>query len=130
METAKLVVGIIHIIFSVIIIALILLQSGKQAGLPGAVGGAADSFFGKNKSKTFDATLTRFTKICAICFLITSLFLAYGDAVINKNAASEVPTENTTNIEIPTDGETSVEGEIPAETENTEIAPAETGAEN
>ena len=75
METAKIIVGVIHIILSVIIIALILLQSGRQAGL-GAIGGAADSFFGKNKGKTMDAMLSRFTKICAIGFLVTSLFLA------------------------------------------------------
>lgn len=134
METAKLVVGIIHIILSVIIIALILLQSGKQAGLSGAIGGAADSFFGKNKGKTMDAIFARFTKICAILFLITSLFLAYGDAVVNKTST----TENATNAEIPVETETEVpvEGEVPAdaeapaETDNTEDAPADTGAEN
>lgn len=133
METAKLVVGIIHIILSIVIIALILLQSGKQAGLSGAIGGAADSFFGKNKGKTMDAIFARFTKICAIFFLITSLFLAYGDAVVNK--ASTTP-ENTTNVEIPAEDIESVEteapadAEAPAETENSEAAPADTGAEN
>ena len=130
METAKLIVGIVHIILSVIIIALILLQSGKQAGLPGAVGGAADSFFGKNKGRTMDAMLGRFTKVCAVAFLITSLFLAYGDAVINKNADADVTTEDLSNIELPAEDELFTETETPAETESTETAPEETGAEN
>ena len=86
METAKIIVGVIHILLSIAIIALILLQSGKQAGLSGAIGGAAESFFGKNKSRTMDAMLARFTRICAVGFLITSLFLAYGDTLVNDTA--------------------------------------------
>lgn len=90
MEIAKIIVGIIHILLSIILIALILLQSGKEAGLSGAVAGAADSFFGKNKGRTMDAIFSKFTKICAIGFLITSLFLAYGDSVI-KNTLAAAP---------------------------------------
>ncbi len=90
MEIAKIIVGIIHILLSIILIALILLQSGKEAGLSGAVAGAADSFFGKNKGRTMDAIFSKFTKICAIGFLITSLFLAYGDSVI-KNTPAATP---------------------------------------
>ncbi len=133
METAKLIVGIVHIVLSVIIIALILLQSGKQAGLPGAVGGAADSFFGKNKSRTMDAMLARLTKICAVGFLITSLFLAYGDAVVNKstNAGADA---NATNIELVDDVTESIDPEVvvdenaSAEAENPEEAPADENA--
>ncbi len=82
MNTAMTIVGILHILVSIVIILLILLQSGKAAGLSGAISGAADSFFGKNKGRTLDAIFARFTKICAVVFLLTSLFLAYGDSVI------------------------------------------------
>lgn len=92
MEIAKIVVGIIHILLSIVLIALILLQSGKEAGLSGAVSGAADSFFGKNKGRTMDAIFGKFTKICAIGFLITSLFLAYGDSIIKDAPATDVQT--------------------------------------
>ena len=90
MEIAKIIVGIVHIILSVLIIALILLQSGKQAGLSGAVAGAGESFFGKNKGKTLDAVFSKFTKICAIGFLCTSLFLAYSYAIGKAEVAPEV----------------------------------------
>ena len=116
MEIAKIVVGVVHILISIIIIALILLQSGKDAGMSGAVGGSADSFFGKNKGRTMDAMLSKFTKICAILFLITSLFLAYGDSVITKAPSEEVPVENV----VP-----SVEEEAPIE--GIEVNPVEEG---
>lgn len=90
MNTAMTIVGIVHILVAVAIICLILLQSGKTAGLSGAISGAADSFFGKNKGRTMDALFSRLTKICAVLFLLTSLFLAYGDK-INNAPATEAP---------------------------------------
>ena len=121
METAKIIVGVLHILLSIAIIALILLQSGKQAGLSGVIGGAADSFFGKNKGRTFDAMLARFTKICAVGFLITSLFLAYGDTIVNNVVPeAEVQTEAGTEapeVEVATEGEAAPEAETAPEGE-------------
>ena len=104
MEIARIIVGIVHIILSILIIALILLQSG----LSGAVAGAGESFFGKNKGRTLDAVFSRFTKICAIGFLCTSLFLAYSYAVGTKpetpvveEPAIEAPVEETPAVETP-----------------------------
>lgn len=94
MNTAMTIVGIVHILIAIVIICLILLQTGKTAGLSGAISGAADSFFGKNKGRTMDAMFSRLTKIFAVLFLITSLFLAYGDKVVNNSASA-----TTTNVE-------------------------------
>ena len=69
-------VTIIHVILSVILIAVVLLQSGKSAGLSGSIGGGAETFFGKNKAKTLDGILEKATAIVAILFVITSLVLA------------------------------------------------------
>lgn len=49
MEAAKWIVNILHIIFAISIIIIVLLQSGKQAGLSGSIAGGAETFFGKNK---------------------------------------------------------------------------------
>ena len=116
MEIAITIVGIVHVILSVLIIALILLQSGKQAGLSGAVAGAGESFFGKNKGRTMDAIFSRFTKICAVGFLCTSLFLAYAYATKDDGAATapseEIVTE-TRGVDIPLEA-TVVPAETPA----------------
>jgi protein translocase, SecG subunit len=56
-------------------IIIVLLQSGKQAGLSGSIAGGAETFFGKNKGRTLDAKLSKFTTVAAIVFLITSVVL-------------------------------------------------------
>lgn len=69
------IVSIIHILFCVSIIIIVLLQSGKQAGLSGSIAGGAETFFGKNKGRSIDAMLSKYTAFAAIAFLITSIVL-------------------------------------------------------
>jgi len=68
-------VNIVHIIICVAIIAIVLLQSGRSAGISGAISGGAETFFGKNKGRTIDAMLSKYTSVAAILFLITSIVL-------------------------------------------------------
>ena len=70
------IVTIVHVVLSVLLVATVLLQSGKSAGLSGSVGGGAETFFGKNKAKTLDGMLEKLTAVLAVLFIITSLFLA------------------------------------------------------
>ena len=57
------------------IIVVVLFQSGKSAGLSGAIGGVADSFLFPHKAKTWDAKLARATKWVGALFLILTLIL-------------------------------------------------------
>lgn len=66
---------ILHILFTFTLIVMVLLQSGKQAGLSGSISGGAETFFGKNKGRTIDSILSRFTAFAAIAFLVTSVWL-------------------------------------------------------
>lgn len=68
-------VQIAHIVVCLILIVVILLQSGKSYGLTGAIAGGAETFFGKNKGKTLDAKLSKWTSVAAILFIVTSLAL-------------------------------------------------------
>lgn len=70
-------VRIIHLILSIVLVAVVLLQSGKAQGLSGAIAGGSETFFGKNKSKTIDAILEKWTSVIAIGFLITSVALFF-----------------------------------------------------
>ena len=54
---------------------LAIFQSGKSAGLSGAIGGVADSFLAKNKAKTADAKLARATKWFGAVFLVLTMIL-------------------------------------------------------
>lgn len=75
MQTLQLIVQILHIIITVILIAVVLLQSGKQAGLSGSIAGGSETFFGKNKGRTIDAILSKWTSVVAVLFLVTSIVL-------------------------------------------------------
>ena len=74
MSVLSWIVTVIHIIFAISIIVIVLLQSGKSAGL-GSIAGGAETFFGKNKGRTLDAMLGKYTAFAAIAFLITSVLL-------------------------------------------------------
>lgn len=92
------VVGVIQIIVSIVLIASVLMQSAKKEGLSGVVGGASETFFGKNKGRTLDATFAVITTICAIVFLVSSLFLSYGMIAVENaenKKASEQQTQET-----------------------------------
>jgi len=65
------------IVSSIILIASILLQSGKSAGLSGSIGGGAEQIWGKNKARDYDDKFDKITKVSAIAFLISALLLAF-----------------------------------------------------
>ena len=75
METLNLVLTIIQVLCGQAVIAVVMLQSGKSAGLSGAIAGGADTFLSKNKAKSWDAKLARWTKWVAIGFMILTLVL-------------------------------------------------------
>lgn len=53
----KIAITVLQLLCGLGIILIVLFQSGKSAGLSGAIGGVADSFLAKNKAKTMDAKL-------------------------------------------------------------------------
>ncbi|ALS25610.1 preprotein translocase subunit SecG [Paenibacillus cisolokensis] len=68
---------ILLIVFSVGLIAVVLLQKGKSAGLSGAISGGAEHLFGKQKARGLDLFLQRLTVVLAVGFFILSLSVAY-----------------------------------------------------
>ena len=75
MTTAQLVLSIIYFVVALVLVAIVMLQSGKSAGLSSVFGGS-DTFLAKNKAKTTDARLARMTKWVAVVFMIlTVVFL-------------------------------------------------------
>ncbi len=72
MGALDIIMGIVLIIFSIVIIAVVLLQEGRQANI-GAISGAADSFMEKGKARTLDAILAKWTKIIAGVFFVLVL---------------------------------------------------------
>ena len=77
MESVQLILTIITVICALFLIAVVLLQSGKSAGLSGAIAGGMDTFLSKNKAKSWDAKLARWTKWVAIGFMIITLVICF-----------------------------------------------------
>ena len=69
------IISVLHILIALFLIAVVLLQSGKTAGLSGSIAGGAESFFGKNKGRTIDAILSKWTSVVAVLFIVTSVAL-------------------------------------------------------
>ena len=69
---------VLHLIVTVLLIVIVLLQEGKDPGMRGISGAApevGDSFFSKNSGRTNSAFLSRITCTLAVLFLITTLVL-------------------------------------------------------
>ncbi len=70
----EIILGAVLIIMSIAIIIVIILQEGNQQGV-GVVTGGADTFFSKNKARSIDAFLSRWTKVFAGIFVLAVLGL-------------------------------------------------------
>ena len=76
MTALKLIITIIQLLCGILLTAIVLLQSGKSAGLSGAIGGnSGGSFSAKAQSKTLDAKLAKYTKWVALAFVLLTFAL-------------------------------------------------------
>jgi preprotein translocase subunit SecG len=81
MSAVEIILGIVLMIFSVAITIVVLLQEGHEQNV-GVITGGADTFLTKNKARSVDAFLARWTKIIAIGFfvlvMVINAFLYFG----------------------------------------------------
>lgn len=74
MSTLTIIFTILQVISGLAVTVIVLMQSGKSAGLSGSISGGAETFF-KGKDKTLDAKLAKMTKWFALAFVILTLVL-------------------------------------------------------
>ncbi len=81
MSAYEYILGGVLILLSVAMVIIVLMQQSRNSGLSGAIAGGAETFFGKNKGRSIEAKLAKFTKYFAIAFFIltlgTTLLLAF-----------------------------------------------------
>lgn len=63
---------VLIVLSSLVLIASILLQPGKSAGLSGSIAGGAESLFGKKKAKGYEAVLAKVTTVSAVVFMLSA----------------------------------------------------------
>lgn len=77
MEILKTILTVIFILISLALTVIILMQEGKTAGL-GAVAGAADTYWGKNKGRSMEGMLVKITRILVALFIVLAIVLNAG----------------------------------------------------
>ena len=73
LSVLEIVVGSILLVLSLVVIFVVILQEGHRSGINGAISGGADTFLSKNKARTVDAFLARWTKWLAVAFFILAI---------------------------------------------------------
>lgn len=77
MEALRVILTIVFIIVCIALVAIVLLQEGKSAGL-GAIAGGAETYWGKNKGRSMEGTLVKLTKYLVIAFIVIAAILNIG----------------------------------------------------
>ena len=75
MEVLKVILTVLEVIASVALIGVVLMQSGKEAGLSGAIAGNSDSYMSKSKNGGLDKLLAKSTKWIALAWILLTLIL-------------------------------------------------------
>jgi len=76
MSVPAIILSVIQMLCGLVVILIVLFQSGKSEGLSGAIGGVADTFMAKGKAKSLDAKLAKATKWAGAVFIILTLVLS------------------------------------------------------
>ena len=66
---------LVYILVCCVLTVIVLMQEGKQAGLTGAISGAAETYWGNNKGRSMEGGLELATRILAVVFVVLSLIL-------------------------------------------------------
>ena len=74
MAVLRIVIQIVFILICIALTVLVLMQEGKSSGL-GAISGAAETYWGKNKGRSMEGKLVQITKYLAIGFMLISIIL-------------------------------------------------------
>ena len=74
MEVFRIILQVVLIILCIALTVLVLMQEGKSAGL-GAISGAAETYWGKNKGRSMEGKLVKFTKYLAVGFMVLAIIL-------------------------------------------------------
>ena len=74
MSVIRIILTVLFIIDCIGLTIIVLMQEGKSAGL-GAISGAAESYWGKNKGRSMESTLVKITRVMAVLFMVLAVVL-------------------------------------------------------
>lgn len=74
-DIIRIILMALFVLVCIILTIIVLMQESKQNGLSGAISGAADTYWGKNKGRSVEGKLELFTKILGAAIIIIALIL-------------------------------------------------------
>ena len=110
MTTLQIVLAVFQLLSGLAVTVIVLMQSGKSAGLSGSISGGAETFLSKGKAKSLDAKLAKMTKWFALGFVVLTLVLNLmaKSGIGREETVAEEPVAVTDTVE--TEEETGAEG--------------------
>lgn len=88
MAVLRIILTVLFIIICIALTVLVLMQEGKAAGL-GAISGAAETYWGKNKGRSMEGTLVRVTKYLAVSFIVIAAILNISKFYLPKHSCMQ-----------------------------------------
>ncbi len=76
MEVVKIIVTVLEVLASIALVGVVLMQSGKESGLSGAIAGNTDSYMNQGKTASRDKMLASITKWVALAWIVLTLILS------------------------------------------------------
>lgn len=127
MNAWTIILDIVLILISIVLIIAVLLQQGQRQGL-GAIAGGAETFFGKNKAKSYEAKMAKITKIGAAIFIVAAIAATIVASHTGAADTTDATGDVTAPVEETTDGETATDETATDETTTDETAAADDAA--
>ena len=104
MTALSIIISIVLILVSIVLIVAVLMQEGQRQGL-GAIGGGAETFFGKNLASSAEGKLKLITKIAAAVFVVLAIVATIITAKLTEDVdLSSLTTDTTTETHVHEDG--------------------------
>ena len=76
MDVLRIILTVLEVIASILLVAVVLMQSGKESGLSGAIAGGSETYMGKAKNGNLDQILANSTKWIALVWIVLTLSLS------------------------------------------------------
>lgn len=76
MNVLAIILSVVAVLIAISLIIIVIFQEGNSQGL-GAIGGGAETFFGKNKGRSIDELLKKVTSVLAVLFMVISIILNF-----------------------------------------------------
>ena len=76
MEIVEIIVAVLVALASIVLMGVVLMQSGKEDGLSGVIGGGSDNYLNKSKKKSLDQMLASSTKWIALAWIVLVLVMS------------------------------------------------------